>query len=154
MKASTAGIAAALIATVVLSILMVIKAAIGLLPGLDVITMLAAIAGLPKAAGWVMHVVIGVLIYGLVFAAAYQKLPGGPAVKGMAFAVVGWVHMMVAVMPVGGAGFFGLGIGAAAPVATLVLHLIYGAVLGISYDRLVADPRATSLDRSTMSQAR
>jgi hypothetical protein len=38
--------------------------------------------------------------------------------------------MMIVMMPMAGAGLFGLKIGVMAPAATLVLHWIYGAVLG------------------------
>lgn len=41
--------------------------------------------------------------------------------------------MMVMLMPMAGAGAFGLHLGLMAPVATLILHWIYGAVLGAVY---------------------
>lgn len=41
-----------------------------------------------------------------------------------------WLIMMIAMMPMAGAGLFGMGIGVAAPAMTLMLHLIFGAVLG------------------------
>jgi hypothetical protein len=44
--------------------------------------------------------------------------------------------MMVAVMPMAGAGFFGMNLGIAAPVMTLMLHIIFGAVLGGVYGAL------------------
>ena len=34
-----------------------------------------------------------------------------------------------------GAGLFGLALGMMAPVMTLMMHLIWGAVLGYTYDR-------------------
>lgn len=40
-------------------------------------------------------------------------------------------------MPMAGAGIFGLNLGMMAPVMTLVLHLIYGAVLGAVYAALL-----------------
>jgi hypothetical protein len=44
--------------------------------------------------------------------------------------------MIVAAIPMAGAGLFGLHIGPAASIATLVLHWVYGAVLGAVYGRL------------------
>lgn len=38
-------------------------------------------------------------------------------------------------MPMAGKGLFGMHIGIMAPTMTLVLHLIFGAVLGWVYDR-------------------
>ena len=48
--------------------------------------------------------------------------------------------MMVVLMPMAGKGFFGLGIGWMAPVMTLMLHLIFGAVLGWVYGRQASRP--------------
>lgn len=41
--------------------------------------------------------------------------------------------LMIIVMPMAGAGLFGLQLGLMAPIATLMLHWIYGAVLGGVY---------------------
>ena len=41
-----------------------------------------------------------------------------------------------------GAGFFGLKMGMMAPFMTLMLHVIYGAVLGYVYGKLAADKTA------------
>jgi len=45
--------------------------------------------------------------------------------------------MMLVLMPLVGAGFFALDLGVMAPVATLVLHVIFGAVLGVVYGALI-----------------
>jgi len=47
---------------------------------------------------------------------------------------------MITFMPLAGHGLFGLALGVQAVVATLVLHLIYGATLGIGYDRFDRRP--------------
>jgi len=44
--------------------------------------------------------------------------------------------MMIVFMPLGGHGPFALSLGPQAVVATLVLHLVYGAVLGVVYTRV------------------
>ncbi len=41
--------------------------------------------------------------------------------------------MMIVVMPITGAGLFGMKLGVMAPVATLAMHWIYGVVLGGVY---------------------
>ncbi|CAB3803547.1 hypothetical protein LMG28614_05846 [Paraburkholderia ultramafica] len=50
--------------------------------------------------------------------------------------------MMIIMMPMAGAGLFGMALGMPAPVMTLVLHLVFGAVLGLVYgargSRLIA----------------
>jgi hypothetical protein len=43
-------------------------------------------------------------------------------------------------MPMAGAGLFGMNMGVMAPMMTLVLHLIFGAVLGWVYGRSAVSP--------------
>lgn len=131
-------IIAGFVATVVLSALMLIKGAMGLMPQPNVIAMLAHMIGFGgPAIGWLAHFLIGTVAWGVLFALLYALLPGSePVVKGMVFAVGPWLLMMIIVMPLAGAGFFGLKLGIMAPVMTLILHLIWGAALGLIYKAL------------------
>lgn len=139
------GVIAGFAATVVLSMLMLMKSAMGLMPELDPISMLSGMMGSGAAMGWGAHFMIGTLIWGALFALAGPALPGGSLwLKGVIFGAGAWLLMMVAVMPMAGAGFFGLNIGLGAPLMTLMLHLIYGAVLGGTYAAL--QNRAHALD--------
>jgi len=144
MNHYTSGLIAGLMATIVLSVLMLIKTAMGMLPELSAIAMLAGLAnqyaGLPGTplVGWVLHFLIGTLLWGLLFAWLGTRIPGpSHIVRGIVFSVGAWVLMMIILMPLAGAGLFGLQMGIAAPVATLVLHIIFGAVLGAVYGALV-----------------
>lgn len=139
LRAMIAGFAA----TVVLSLLMLMKSMMGVMPGLDVIQMLTGMAhgmmGLPAnpAVGWMLHFLIGTVLWGIGFALLYKSLPGGgPLVKGIVFGVLAWLLMMLIPMPMAGAGLFGMKMGMMAPVMTLVLHLIWGAVLGATFGGL------------------
>jgi uncharacterized membrane protein YagU involved in acid resistance len=107
----------------------------GVMPGLDVVKMLAAMMGAGLAVGWAAHFMIGIG-YGIIFSWTENLLPGNATVKGMILGTLAWLMMMVAVMPMAGAGMFGLNMGVMAPVATLILHLIFGAVLGFTYQKL------------------
>jgi len=133
------GIVAGFVATVVLSVLMLIKAGLGMLPEMNAIRMLAQMGnqyvGLPAAPalGWLAHFLIGAILWGVLFAALVRHLPGALWLRGVLFSIGAWLLMLIIVMPMAGAGFFGLGIGVGAPVATLVLHLVFGAVLGATY---------------------
>jgi hypothetical protein len=129
------GMVAGFAATVVLSSLMVMKATMGLMPDLDVVAMLTKMMGASSpVAGWVAHLMIGAVIWGGLFAWLDPSLPGGSHwLKGIVFGVGAWLMMMVAVMPMAGAGFFGMSFGMMAPIMTLVLHIIFGAVLGGVY---------------------
>ncbi len=129
------GMVAGFVATAVLSGLMVMKSMMGLMPELDVIAMLTKMMGASSpVTGWVAHFVIGTLVWGSLFAWVDPNLPGGSHwLKGILFGVGVWLLMMIAVMPMAGAGFFGMSLGMMAPVMTLVLHIIFGAVLGGVY---------------------
>lgn len=135
---------AGFVATVVLSAMMIMKGAMGIMPELDVIAMLAKMvqdlmgfggAGL----AWLMHFMIGTVIWGILFVLLYGRLPGDNAVtKGISFGVLAWLLMMIGPMPMAGASLFGVGLGLMAPVMTLVLHIVFGAVLGAVFQALPA----------------
>lgn len=132
------GILAGIVATAVMSALMLMKSAMGLMPQLDVIQMLSMMMGISVPMAWVVHFGIGAM-WGLLFALAYSVIPGRSApIKGMLFGAGVWLLMMVMVMPMAGAGFFGMKMGLMAPMMTLVLHLIFGAVMGLVYGNPVS----------------
>lgn len=129
------GIFAGFVATAVLSAFMVMKQMMGMMPELDVIQMLTTMSGASSPlVGWLMHFMIGTIVWGGLFAFLQDRLPGGSAiVRGVVFGIGAWLLMMVMVMPMAGAGFFGLRFGIAAPVMTLLLHIVFGATLGGVY---------------------
>ncbi|MDA3859476.1 MAG: hypothetical protein PF480_14895 [Roseovarius sp.] len=142
MKNISAGLVAGFSATIVLSALMIAKAMMGVMPGLDVIAMLSMMMGTSAVMGWLAHFMIGTVAWGGGFALIYDWIPGGNAlIKGVVFGVAAWLGMMVMVMPMAGAGFFGMAFGIMAPMMTLVLHMIFGVVLGAVYQsRAVLKP--------------
>ncbi len=136
-------IVSAFVATVVLALLLLLKSAMGLMPQLNTIHMLAGLAhgmlGLPATpvVGWIIHFLIGTVLWGVLFALLYAVLPGRSAVsKALLFATGAWLLMMLIPLPLSGAGLFGLHIGLMAPVMTLILHWIWGAVLGLTFAAL------------------
>jgi hypothetical protein len=131
-----AGLISGFVATIVLSILMVMKAKMGVMPDLNAIKMLAGMMHAPLLMGWVAHFMIGTVVWGLLFAALVDRLPGGVMTSAIVFSMGAWLMMMLGPMPMAGAGLFGMHIGMMAPVATLMLHIIWGVVLGFSYQRL------------------
>lgn len=143
MNTYTRAMTAGFVATVVLSALMLMKSMMGVMPELDLPNMLAGMAhnmmGLPAnpAVGWVIHFMIGAVVWGIGFALLYKVLPGaGLVAKGLVFGALAWVLMMLIPMPLAGAGLFAMKLGMMAPVMTLVLHLIWGAVLGATFGAL------------------
>lgn len=135
------GLIAGLAATIVLSLLMLMKQMMGLMPELDMIAMLSKMMGNSgPAMGWVTHFAIGTVAWGILYVVLEPSLPGQSWFKGAVFATGAWLLMMIIIMPMAGAGLFGLSLGMMAPIATLVLHWIYGAVLGGVYGALVTRP--------------
>ncbi len=136
------GIAAGFAATCVLSILMLTKQ---WLPQLDTITVLDGVAhdmvlaaGLPAPfAGWLWHFVVGCLVWGWMYAVMEQILPGThPWSKGLYFGFIATLLVWIIVLPLAGAGLFGMQLSMLQPFVSLVQHLIYGIVLAMVYERL------------------
>ena len=62
----------------------------------------------------------------------------GPSwLRGIVFASGAWLMVMFVAMPLAGAGLFASELGLAAVAATLIIHAIYGAVLGGIYGEIV-----------------
>ena len=133
------GLTAGFAASAAIGALMVIKGQLGILPALNPIADIVAVAdrytGLqfPPSLGWVVHFFIGTVIWGILYTWIRKILPGPAVVKGLIFGLLAWLAMMIVFMPVAGHGLFGLSLGIAVPGATLVLHLVFGAVLGAVY---------------------
>src|SRR5215510_11176688 len=135
------GIVAGFVATVVLSAMMLMKQSMGLMPGLDPIGMITSMAGASSPAiGWIGHLVIGTIFWGIGFAIVSPYLPGPHWLRGAIFATGAWLVMM----PIAGAGLFGQRLRMMTPVVTLVPHLVFGVVLGGVYGLLGDKPRSTA----------
>lgn len=133
------GIAWGVFATIAMSIPMLIGMATGVAPMPEPI---------PKA---LVTLVFGASLPGPLLMAlsagshlAYGGLFGGLLVRlaepvtlwqGLGLGVALWLALQVVVLPLLGWGLFGTTITPKIAVATLVLHLIYGAVLGWGVDR-------------------
>jgi hypothetical protein len=127
---------AGLVATGVLSVVILLVSLPGVTPSLIVLNvpkLIAAGLGLPEAPllGWTMHFLTGVVIYGSAMAALSSGLAWNHHVgRGLLLGAMGWTLMMVWLMPVMGAGLFGIEFGFMTPVLTLALHLLFGGILG------------------------
>jgi hypothetical protein len=139
MSNSVRGMIAGLIATLVLSGLMLLKGSMGLWPELSLIQLLINLGSITPVQAWMDHFIIGVVVWGLVYGALDAMMPTTPYwLKGVLVGVGAWLLMMVAFMPLAKAGFFGSNIGPIAAIVALGYHLIYGVVLGVSYGLLTA----------------
>jgi hypothetical protein len=140
------GLAAGLVATAAVSVAMALKSMLGVLVEADLIRLVSAafnlLFGTPHtpALGWLLHVLVGV-VWGLAFAWICDRLPGrSGAVRGIVFALWPWLAMMLVLMPIAGAGWFALALGPLAMAWLLLLHLLFGAVLGMAHEGLARDP--------------
>ena len=148
MRRVVRGIAAGLVATAVVSLLMVAQAAIGVAPALNPVDLLGGLirryAGVPAGPilGWTLHLLVGALLWGGLFGRMGKRIPGRAYwARGLAFGLGVWVLAAVVFMPIAGAGVLGLGLGPAAVLVMLGLHLVYGAVIGASYGALGGDAK-------------
>jgi len=94
---------AGLVATLVLSGLILINQQFGLLPQVNFVRWLTALGGLTVPSAWMDHFIVGVVIWGLLFA-IYDGAATRPApwLKGIVFGAFAWLVMMVTFMPLAG----------------------------------------------------
>jgi hypothetical protein len=143
------GLIAGLVATIVLSAAMLFRESKGVMPELDPIDMITAVSGTgSRAAGWIGHFVIGTIFWGGGFEIVNPYLPGPYWLRGTIFAVGAWLAIMIVVMPVDGAGRFGFGRGTMVAVTTLLLHVLFGLVMGGVYGVLGKLDRASTATHS------
>jgi len=137
------GIMAGFAATLVLTVFMLLKNMMGIMPELDPVHMMADMAAQKLGmepnlvVGWIMHFMIGSVAWGGAFAVFNDIIPvKTQRKKGILLGITAWFMMMIGPMPMGGEGLFGLNIGPMAPVMTFMLHIVYGIVLGTVYTKL------------------
>jgi len=129
---------ATLIATVAVTALMYMNVRLNLYPEFDILQDIEgfnARIGLPSTeqAVWVTHLLIGIVLYGVVFALIEPILPGRGIASGLWFGVITWLVMMLVFMPMSGHEIFALDLPPVFITMTLGLHLLYGGILGISW---------------------
>jgi len=84
-------------------------------------------------------------LWGTLFGIMLPVLPGRRYwVKGIAFGVIAGMLTMLMVMPLAGAGYFGMDLTLLDPVISLVYHLVYGVTLGGVYALLAGRREMTT----------
>jgi len=141
MSNPTRGALAGFVASLVLGGIFLLNSSFEVMPQIDIVRLLLNWGGanLGPGSAWADHFIVGTLVWGLGFGAveSFASRPA-PWLKGMIFGVLAWLLMMIAFMPLVGAGFFGVKAGPSAAAGLLVLHLVFGAVLGATYGLLTA----------------
>jgi hypothetical protein len=124
-------IAAGAIGTAAITMLMLGAPLMGM-PRMPIGQMLGSFLHIGSAAGWGMHVVIG-LVLALIYAAWFAALlPGAPAVRGAIYGVGVFLVAQLVVMPMMGGGVFSGG-NLPMVMGSLMGHLVYGALVGAVY---------------------
>lgn len=99
---------------------------------MDIAGSLAGMLGAPWAVGLAMHFLNGSVIFPLIYTLVlFRYLKGGAVVRGITLGVVLWLMAQLLVMPMIGAGVFSSRMGGILAVAaSLMAHVVYGALLG------------------------
>ena len=134
----TEGLIAGLIATIVITLAMFVLQSAGVAPGFNLIALIKDAATVDDTMfAWIVHFVVGIVLWGGLFAAFSPHLPGPHWVRGLIYGTLIWLAMMLAFLPAAGLPMFALGSGAAIPMTALGLCLLFGLVLGESYHLLL-----------------
>ena len=132
------GIISGFIAVVVMSVLMMIGRKMNMSPmdlpsSIGKMIMKDRMEGDPavRRTGMIMHLIIGSL-WGLLFVIIASFYQFGFVLGGLIFGIAIWLLMQIFALPMMGAGLFGSKLGMRVPIVSLIMHLIYGIVLGYS----------------------
>lgn len=82
--------------------------------------------------GLVLNLAMG-MVWAVIYARFVEPKLSGPGwCQGILFALIPWLLSLVVFFPIAGAGMFGMDIGAGPlpGIGNLIVHLVYGAVLG------------------------
>lgn len=133
------GMVAGGVATAVLSVVMLLMSATGFEPQLELTRLLLTLLGERSeyALGWVLHIAIGSVVLGGLFASVEPRLGADTHTKsGVLYGVIAWLVVMLVFLPAAGAGYFGFQLSLLAPLVILGLQVLYGGVLGWTYGKL------------------
>ena len=100
---------------------------------MDIAAMLGSMLGGSWAAGMMMHVINGTVIFPAIYVyALYGRLPGSAVMQGTTWGVALWLMAQVIVMPMMGGGLFSSAMGGVmAVMGSLLGHILYGSLLGV-----------------------
>ena len=113
-----------ILATAIMSALIFISPSLGF-PRMPVWEILANIFGVPVFAGWIIHFLIGIFLAGIYILFFKKRLPGNYALKGMIFSLFPFFLAQVF-------SLFGGKISLILTLRSLIGHLVYGFVLGLT----------------------
>ena len=141
----TMGLMAGLVAALVYGLVQLVNTALGWVPQFNPPEVAARLlnSDANPVLGWLLHFAVYGLVLGLLFGVVGPKLSRiGYAMRGILFALITWAVVSFVILPVGGAGLFGLRFGYDAVPLILIVHLLYGATLGGTFAKLMGKETA------------
>jgi hypothetical protein len=99
-----------------------------------------------QALGLLFHFFVGTLLWGGAFGFSHDYLWGPSWLRGVTFAAGAALIVMLVAMPLSGAGLLGLHYGLAVPLVIALIHVLYGAMLGGIYGKLIDTDEAHEHD--------
>jgi uncharacterized membrane protein YagU involved in acid resistance len=121
---------AGLVGTAVMTVVGLYMAPLMGIPPMNPAEMLAGAMGGSLALGWMGHLMIGVIL-AVGYAVIAPALPGPVAARGALYALAPFLLAQIVVMPMMGMPVFAGSVALA--MGSLVGHLVYGAVVGLTY---------------------
>ncbi len=124
------GVISGVVATALLCGILLLLSFVGAVPSPEPVRALRGISLFPAALGWVIQFALGAFGWGLLFALVSPALPGLYWIRGLVFGVAICLVML-------GAAWLKPTAGLQVRVVPLVLQLLYGAMLGLTYGALL-----------------
>ena len=93
---------------------------------------------------WIVYLLVGILICGPVFSRLHILIPGPSWARGVIFGLGLWFVDMLVVSPAFGGGPFGANLGKWAPIFSLVIFILWGAILGTIYGMIASGWKAST----------
>jgi hypothetical protein len=118
---------------------------------LDPMATLARTAGvLSPVMGWMLHFMVGTLLWGAGFALVHDRMRGPSWLRGIFFGVGAWLAVVIVAVVMAQFRLFRFDLTVTTPAAMLGIHMVFGALLGFVYDQLGAadDARNSGDSRS------
>jgi hypothetical protein len=137
------GVISGVVASVLVSGGIYLASMLGFVQSLDPMRAAAGIALHPASLSWVAYFILGALLWGTVFALLSPVLPGPFWCKGAAFGAVAWLLTVAIAQAAEASTMEPLALG---PV---VVHLLFGALLGLTYGTLLDESERRVSRRAT-----
>lgn len=103
----------------------------------NIIVIYGSIFGLAAHAlgAWILYFGIGIFIWGITYGITERNIGGTTFSKGVLFGILIWLIVMIIIMPLSNSGLFATKYGLAGVLFTLILDLIFGVTLSVTYNR-------------------